>query len=762
MREIGRKLDLRVVVDIIAGASAGGINGTMLARALAHDLPMGSLRDLWLEQADVTELLASEARAKAWSKWFVTPFIWGLAALKLVSAEKDPEVRRKLSLFVRSRWFKPPLDGLRMSALMYDAITSMGEAARPDASLLPAGQDLDLFVTLTDFYGHRQLIPIHDPPLIGEVEHRHILHFNCRVWADRLVETDFDLANAPSLAFAARATSSFPGAFPPARIAEIDRLLAKRGKDWPRRAEFIARNFEPYRRAGFDPEDASFIDGSVLINKPFREAIRAISGRPAHRPVDRRIVYIDPDPIQIEASVVHQPPSFFAALRGALSDIPRNEPISDELGWVAGYNERVRRRRAIIHAARPQIARLVAAIAPLPDDRAATVEEIRAWREAVNDHVAQDAGFAYEGYVRLKLASVLDFAANLIATLCGAPKHSRAAQATMEIIEAWAASRHIVSAEGHNRTLLRETAAEAGLPRWVRFLLAFDLHYRIRRLHFMIQGQNRIYQMLSDPGWSGMAGETVNALKREFYRSLVALRRRESASFVSPETRALAQTLFATPPSTDETRRTPDYARGFVAEHAERIDALVRALAEEIGLDATTEELDRLLAQLDPAAWTQAARREVLVNYLGFPFWDLLTFSLTSWRDAGEFDEILVDRISPEDARTLGHGGKPGHGGKTVRLKGVEFGHFGAFLSRAYREHDYLWGRLQGIDRLIDIICDAAGIDPRKPAKDAGGIDIIGLKRRAFEIVLHAEAEHLPNSSALIAGLAREVAGLKG
>jgi hypothetical protein len=41
LRDIGRVVELRVVVDVIAGASAGGINGTMLARALCHDLPMG-------------------------------------------------------------------------------------------------------------------------------------------------------------------------------------------------------------------------------------------------------------------------------------------------------------------------------------------------------------------------------------------------------------------------------------------------------------------------------------------------------------------------------------------------------------------------------------------------------------------------------------------------------------------------------------------------------------------------------------------------
>ena len=48
LREIGRHVELRVIVDVIAGASAGGINGVMLARALAHDLPVAHLRDMWL------------------------------------------------------------------------------------------------------------------------------------------------------------------------------------------------------------------------------------------------------------------------------------------------------------------------------------------------------------------------------------------------------------------------------------------------------------------------------------------------------------------------------------------------------------------------------------------------------------------------------------------------------------------------------------------------------------------------------------------
>ena len=52
--EAGRKVELRIIVDIIAGASAGGISGTMLARVLCHDLPIDQLSVLWLNKADVT------------------------------------------------------------------------------------------------------------------------------------------------------------------------------------------------------------------------------------------------------------------------------------------------------------------------------------------------------------------------------------------------------------------------------------------------------------------------------------------------------------------------------------------------------------------------------------------------------------------------------------------------------------------------------------------------------------------------------------
>src|SRR5207244_11247917 len=165
----------------------------------------------------------------------------------------DLEVRQKLSLFVRSRWFRPPLDGRVMARLMYEAVVSMGAAKSSRSSLLPSGQSLDLFVTLTDYYGYQQLVQIHDPPLIYERDHHHILHFTYRRHSNGEVESDFGLDNAPGLAFAARATSSFPGASPPARIVEMSERVLQRNGRWARRAAFLAKLSPHHPRPGLSP-----------------------------------------------------------------------------------------------------------------------------------------------------------------------------------------------------------------------------------------------------------------------------------------------------------------------------------------------------------------------------------------------------------------------------------------------------------------------------------------------------------------------------
>lgn len=108
-------------------------------------------------------------------------------------------------------------------------------------SLLPVGHKLELIVSVTDFYGYTQDIPLHDPPFIREREHRHVLKYIQRTGGTAV--SDFDDAHIPGLVFAARATSSFQ--VRSSKWGEIDKCLVARREGWSTRAEFIASNFKP-------------------------------------------------------------------------------------------------------------------------------------------------------------------------------------------------------------------------------------------------------------------------------------------------------------------------------------------------------------------------------------------------------------------------------------------------------------------------------------------------------------------------------------
>ncbi|HSV79385.1 MAG TPA: patatin-like phospholipase family protein, partial [Ramlibacter sp.] len=70
LEALGRQLSLRVIVDIVAGASAGGINGIALATALAHDLSLAPITRLWLVEADMANLVVPETKVRRWGKLY--------------------------------------------------------------------------------------------------------------------------------------------------------------------------------------------------------------------------------------------------------------------------------------------------------------------------------------------------------------------------------------------------------------------------------------------------------------------------------------------------------------------------------------------------------------------------------------------------------------------------------------------------------------------------------------------------------------------
>ena len=136
----------------------------------------------------------------------------------------------------------------------------------------------------------------------------------------------------------------------------------------------------------------------------------------------------------------------------------------------------------------------------------------------------------------------------------------------------------------------------------------------------------------------------------------------------------------------------------------------------------------------------------MLLAYLGYPFYDAVTLPLLRGEGLTEFDPVKVDRISPDDARSIRAGGTH------ATLRGVEFYNFGAFFSRAYRENDYLWGRLHGADRLVDIVVSAL---PQGKTLPVGRV--MAIKNRLFCTILKQERGRLTRIEPLFDALEREI-----
>jgi patatin-related protein len=297
-----------------------------------------------------------------WNKWFLYPILWILLRSRMFELVMDREVRRKLYTFFRSRWFEAPFDGDRFLESLFDGLSDMRQSDIAPSSLLPPGHVLDLAVAVTDFFGYPRRIRINTPAVIQEREQSLLWKFSYCHWKDGRERSDFDDDNLPSLALAARATSSFPSAFPPVQLTDIDRLLERRSLKWASRSQFISKNFREQIRAGMDPKKTSFVDGGIVNDRPFSAAINAIRERAAYRDVDRRLVYIDPDPGLASPPPDGRVPSFLQTLEAAIFEIPLHAPIHGELARLAQFNESINSMRRVLTAARPEIVRLVSEI----------------------------------------------------------------------------------------------------------------------------------------------------------------------------------------------------------------------------------------------------------------------------------------------------------------------------------------------------------------------------------------------------------------
>ena len=703
-------LRLKVMTDIIAGASAGGINGVFLAQAIHSGQSLEPLTELWLERAEVDVLLDPDARP--WSrvaKLWAMPIVWwllrrpGNVISDSVAPETRHEVRTKLSRLIRSRWFEPPFAGLGFSRLLAEAFDAMRDSPA-EAPLLPPRHPLDLFVTVTDFRGHPERLSLNTPEEIEESEHRLSIGFR----AAAPTEGGSALAAPLELVLAARSTASFPGAFPALQLREIDALADERGERWTSRAAFIERVMPEHSHSG-DAENVALIDGSVLVNAPFSEAMAVLRDRPAQREVDRRFVYIDPHPDEV-GGTRHKDttsPGFFSVIFGSLSSIPREQPIRDNLEAIAAASRQSVELKGIVDALRPEVEAQVERLFGLTLflDRP-SVRRLVGWRAKAQQAAAVQAGYAFQAYGHVKFAQVISELAAMIESAAPDLTVGRG-DSVADRLSAWLDCNGL----DHLAAMRGGASAEA-----ISFFREHDLGFRIRRLRLLAR-------RLSED-WDDIDADNPEARERArsaVFKALSLYFEREAHGALGPDFGAVARQLDSDP------------------------GAVLTEIARRRQLPATDLVVDALLVEA-LQGMPRELKRRVLLTYLGFPFYDTVTLPLLRGEGSTEFEPAKVDRISPVDCNAVRCGEAE------AVLRGTEFYNFGAFFSRAYRENDYLWGRLHGAERMIDLIASAL---PRGMVLDPE--DMVRFKREAFLAVLDEEEGRLKADPGLVARVRNEV-----
>jgi patatin-related protein len=692
-----------VVVDVMAGASAGGLNGVVYAAAQAYGFDVAGLRSAWLQIADLEPLVRT--------------------------ADDDGA-----SLLRGDDYFLAELDK-KLRELIGDA------AARPAQE---SRLDLTLTTTLVEPAERGQSEGLLD---VG-VDQRYASTFRFRHRGTGWL-TDFPsgpeqtAAVSSRLALAARATSSFPFAFEGALVgSERPRSFTESALDRPSddRSVRTGRGVDMngvFGDARSDGLPFVTMDGGVLDNIPLGRAITAIADAPADNPTRRILLYVRPGGAGSPAVDAAGAPAQDAATRlrstwGVVNGIVRSriqsENIRQDLDLLHAHNALVARSRRLRRIAFEDV-----------DGR---------------DRLRECAIAAYTTY-RLQRA---EYDAQLVGRLLDDPvgvlgedpfpdrgvddRQWRAPLAYWEEREVAALDDDLGEvfrsrlAPGRTQSVLEAGSGPVSriirlLLDWARYLESCDFEaasaikarlYEALLLHVELVG--RIRQL----AWVTLATSPDNRSASTMTDAVDGLLLFSAADAEIVKTRIDDRTvpldglrvrllgaldgLDATQSSHPEPR-TRDVRELLVSEVL--VPSAV-ALAQCDRIEPATEP-ETVLPKRDlhPGAWIHRAMRDEGTAEIGVD--DLAALEVISFGEAlvGEptagridFVELTSDNptpIAPWFKELVVSSDRPAsHIAADRKLAGNELKNFSAFLRQSWRDNDWLWGRLDAVPTLVDLL----------------------------------------------------------
>lgn len=645
----------RFVVDILSGTSAGGINAVALAKALALRLPsISALTKTWLEDADLDTLLN----------------------------DKSSDLRTYPNPSGRTASL---LNSERMYATIHKTLADMNAGVPSADGHAGFADEIDLFVTATDLNGLWTPLRLADKT-INERMHKTAFRFRYSDFGPGTMN-DFKAEFDPMLAFAARCTSSFPAAFEPMTLERIEKTLDRNNLGSFQEAKCRFERFFPnYLRIADGQNEPGFhqrlfADGGYLDNKPFSYAIDLIRYRAAERPVQRKLLYIDPFP-EIPTERPFRPDiTFFENAQLAAMGLPRYETIRADIEAINASNR-----------LQDRLDSLRERVEDSSDPRSLPQFEPDG---KLSESIAQ-FGNAYASYHNLRVSQLTDALAVTITRVAQFNEDSDQFFFIRAISRAWRENTY-------HRGKMEGKDSENQL------LYKFDFSFRLRRLnHLAWHIDGALERELRETKGQITENERYRSLaeaRLDVERELVFLRRRGGA-LCSPRRSPLRDSINRLRSRISDqdfedvvgapTRQARDKAANDIYErHKAFILPIIEVLREEL-----SEIFEKYGREKRFEHWPIPIRKEFFERYFQhFVHHDMLSVPFLAGSGVHEYTRTEVYRIGPTDAGLYAHKVP-----QEQKLASTKFFDFGGFISREWRENDIMWGRLDAADRIVTAV----------------------------------------------------------